>query len=125
MQRPLSAVLFLLILSACGKPLPTLDGVNLDKWKEDKNACSGDRQKMEQSLAAEVSKLRGLSEMDIVKMLGRPDENELYKRNQKFYSYYVTPGPDCPDHQETPRKLVVRFNAMGYAQLVSVGDSGQ
>lgn len=125
MQRPLSAVLFLLILSACGKPLPTLDGVNLDKWKEDKNACSGDRQQMEKSLTAEVSKLRGLSEMDIVKMLGRPDENELYKRNQKFYSYYVTPGPDCPVHQETPRKLVVRFNAMGYAQLVSVGDSGQ
>lgn len=125
MQRQLSAVLILLILSACSKPLPTLDGVNLDTWKEDKNACSGDRQKMEQSLTAEVSKLRGLSEMDIVKMLGRPDENELYKRNQKFYSYYVTPGPDCPDHGESPRKLVVRFNAMGYAQLVSVGDSGQ
>lgn len=80
---------------------------------------------MESALTAEVNKLRGLSEMDIVKLLGRPDENELYKRNQKFYSYYVTPGPDCPEHEDIPRKLVVRFNAMGYAQLVSVGDARQ
>ena len=88
-----SLTLFIFILLACGKPLPTLEGIDLDKWKGDKNACKGDRLLMQYALRSELSKLKGLSEMDILKMLGRPDENELYKRNQKFYFYFITRGP--------------------------------
>lgn len=122
-MRRLSLFLLLGLLGSCTKPLPTLEGMDVSKWKDDKNGCFGNRQEMEPALTQQMNKLKGLSEMDIVDLLGRPDENELYKRNQKFFSYYVTPGPDCQDPAELPTKLVIRFNAMGYAQLVSVGTS--
>lgn len=123
-MRRFSPLVLLFCLSACTRPLPELEGVNREVWIGDKNACNGKRALMEAALDTEKEKLKGLSEMDVVELLGKPDENELYKRNQKFFSYYVTPGPDCDDHEELPRKLVIRFNAMGYAQLVSLSQTG-
>ncbi len=120
MRPRTSLLLILLMLAACSKPTPTLEGVDLSKWKDDKKACSGSRASMAAALKTESQKLKGLSEMDIVDLLGRPDENELYKRNQKFFYYYITAGPDCPEHGPIPSKLIIRFNAMGYAQLVSI-----
>lgn len=115
-----SAVLLVLLLISCGKELPTLDGIDTDEWKKDKNACHGARQSMESTLRREFTKLKGLAEMDVIKLLGRPDQNELYKRNQKFYYYSISPGPGCGSKDTTALKLVLRFNAMGYAQLVSI-----
>lgn len=118
----LSTVCFLLCIG-CTKTLPTLEGVDTERWRADKNACLGYRHDTEDALTREKDKLKGLSEMDIVDLLGRPDKNELYKRNQKFYCYYVSPGPDCDNAVELPTQLIIRFNAMGYAQLVSVGST--
>ncbi len=109
-----------LLLFACGKDLPALTGIDNGKWKDDKNACEGYRQSVAPSLKEELTKLKGLSEMDILQLLGRPDQNELYKRNQKFFYYYIQPGPVCPKPDSTTQKLIIRFNAMGYAQRVSV-----
>ncbi|MBL7852495.1 MAG: hypothetical protein JNN04_16440 [Cyclobacteriaceae bacterium] len=117
-------VAILLLCLGCGKSLPALEGVDVERWRADKNACLGRRAQMQDALLKEKDKLKGLSEMDIVSLLGRPDKNELYKRNQKFYIYYVGPGPDCDSAEELPALLVIRFNAMGYAQLVSVGSTG-
>jgi hypothetical protein len=118
----LSAILFLLCLG-CAKQAPTLEGVDTERWRADKNACLGYRHETEVALTRDKEKLKGLSEMDIVNLLGRPDKNELYKRNQKFFCYYVSPGPDCDSPDERPVQLIIRFNAMGYAQLVSVGNT--
>ena len=115
-----SVVFLFLLLISCGKELPSLDGINTDDWKGDKNACRGDRQSMESAFRKEIPKLKGLAEMDVIKLLGRPDQNELYKRNQKFYYYSITPGPGCVGADSVAIKLVLRFNAMGYAQLVSI-----
>lgn len=115
-----SIVFLLFVAVACSNPLPALEGVDTSAWKDDKMGCSGRRQEMETALVKAMDKLKGLSEMEVIELLGRPDENELYKRNQKFYFYYVTPGPDCPADEVLPRRLSVRFNAMGYAQLVSI-----
>ena len=110
------------LLLSCGKEVPMLNGVDLDKWKSDKDACGGYRQSIAASLTLEISKLKGLSEMDIIGLLGKPDQNELYKRNQKFYSYFLAPGPSCAAPDSASHKLILRFNAMGYAQQVSIGD---
>ena len=115
-----SLTIMALMVLSCGKDLPTLEGIDTDQWKKDKNACTGQRQSMEPPLRAELSKLKGLSEMDIIALLGRPDQNELYKRNQKFYYYFISPGPGCTNVVSSAHKLVLRFNAMGYAQLVSI-----
>ena len=120
MLQKLSLLLALIALISCGKKIPTLEGIDSDKWKSDRNACLGDRKAMEPAIRHELPKLKGLSEMDIIKLLGRPDGNELYKGNQKFYRYSVTPGSDCNAGDSTTVKLILRFNAMGYAQLVSI-----
>ena len=98
----------------------TLEGVDSEKWKVDRNGCRGIRSSMEPGLKSELQKLKGLSEADIIGLLGRPDQNELYKRNQKFYHYFLSNGPGCEDSLSAVRRLSVRFNAMGYAQSVAI-----
>ncbi|NOT73365.1 MAG: hypothetical protein HOP08_00455 [Cyclobacteriaceae bacterium] len=120
MSQKLYSILLILILFSCGKDLPKLEGMDLDKWKNDKNACLGDRKEMEAALQTEKTKLKGLSEMDIIKLLGKPDGNELSERNQKFYMYYINASPACSLADSSARKLILRFNAMGYAQLTSI-----
>jgi len=120
-----AGLILLVFMVSCGKPLPVLEGIDLYKWRNDKNGCSGNRESMGASLTSQSDKLKGLSEMDVVGLLGKPDVNELYKRNQKFFHYYVSPGPDCPEHKDLPDELIIRFNAMGYAQLITVGPTGQ
>ena len=116
------SLLFLaLLFSSCGKDLPELEGMDLVSWKNDKNACSGKRLEMLKSIESEKTKLIALSEMDIVALLGKPDQNELYKRNQKFYTYFVQPSAACDAGlTDRPRRLVIRFNAMGLAKEVSI-----
>jgi outer membrane protein assembly factor BamE (lipoprotein component of BamABCDE complex) len=81
---------------------------------------------MAASLEAQRSKMLALDEMAIVSLLGNPDQNELYTRNQKFYTYFLQPGPDCAantipgDRDTAPKKLVIRFNAMGLAKEIIV-----
>lgn len=119
--RWLNLILCAFILCSCGKDLPELEGIDLVIWKDDKNACNGKRAEMLQSMETEKSKLIALSEMDIVTLLGKPDQNELYKRNQKFYTYFVQPADACHSGQGNhPKRLVIRFNAMGLAKEVSL-----
>jgi len=108
-----------LVLISCGKPLPAFDDFNLEKWRNDKNGCRGERALNLKSLTSQKDKLKGLSQDAIVKLLGRPDQNELYKRNQKFFHYLLTPGKECGT-DSTSLKLSLRFNAMGFAKEVVV-----
>ena len=111
----------LLFLFSCGKPLPTLDNIDLQAWKDDKNACEGKRSSMLESINRQSEKLLALDEQEIISLLGKPDDNELYKRNQKFFYYFVQPGADCADSSTAvPKKLVIRFNAVGLAKEVAV-----
>lgn len=109
-------LLCIVLLTSCGKSLPTLEGIDLKAWKEDHDACLGVRSKMIDAISTEKEKLKALDEMQVVSLLGRPDENELYTRNQKFYNYYLEPGPGCENGVEHPKKLILRFNAMGLAK---------
>ena len=114
-------LLFLaLLISSCGRDLPELEGMDLVSWKNDKNACSGNRLEMLKSIESGKEKLIALSEMDIVALLGKPDQNELYKRNQKFYTYFIQPAAVCKTGTNHPKRLVIRFNAMGLAKEVSI-----
>jgi outer membrane protein assembly factor BamE (lipoprotein component of BamABCDE complex) len=70
-------------------------------------------------LQEQKNKLQGLTEMQIIALLGRPDQNELYSRNQKFYYYSLEPGKACGQNIE-PKRLSVRFNAVGRANEVEL-----
>lgn len=118
--NPSFAVVVLLILCACGKSLPKLEQIDRDAWKNDRNACGGKRTSMIQSIDGQKEKLLGLSETQIVELLGNPDENNLYKRNQKFYYYYLQPSPSCTSKGDNPQKLAIRFTAMGIAKEANI-----
>lgn len=121
MFRWLSVILILLVLTGCGKPLPTLDNLDLEQWEKDKNACGSYRKDNIETLLAQKEKLLALKEMQIVNLIGRPDRNELYKRNQKFFYYYLKPAPECATYNvDDNARLAIRFNAMGLAKEIMV-----
>ena len=116
-----STLIMLLFLTGCGKSLPTLDNLDLDQWEKDKNACGSYRKDNIEKLLAQKEKLLALKEMQIVNLLGRPDRNELYKRNQKFFYYYLKPAPECSTYNvDDNARLAIRFNAMGLAKEIMV-----
>jgi outer membrane protein assembly factor BamE (lipoprotein component of BamABCDE complex) len=119
MQKHFWPVLLVLLFS-CSKSLPSFDNIDLYKWKEDKNGCLGDRIRSLDALRQQKDKLKALSEMEIISLLGRPDRNELYKRNQKFYYYFLEAGVVCGIDKESPKRLSIRFNAMGLAKEVVI-----
>ncbi len=77
---------------------------------------------MQESIVAQREKLLALKELQIVDLLGKPDQNELSKRNQKFYYYFLQPAKECNtgDSTITPKRLAIRFNAMGLAKEVRI-----
>lgn len=113
-------LLLSVVMISCGKPIPDLSPLDLVQWKEDKNGCKHVREQNISHLIDQLEELKGLSEKDIIKLLGRPDRNELYKRNQKFYYYDIDPGTTCADSIVENQQLVLRFNAMGLAKEVTV-----
>lgn len=114
-----SIAITLFIFCSCGPSLPHLEGIDVAAWKNDKNACKGDRVKMIDSLLLQKEKLLALTELDIVDVLGKPDRQELYKRNQKFYYYFIMPSQECNLSASTgSRQLVIRFNAVGLAKEI-------
>ena len=119
MFRWLSISLIILVFS-CGKPLPELENMDLTSWKNDKDGCSGKRESMEAAITQQKDKLLALDEAAVIRLLGKPDKNELYTRNQKFYTYYITPSPECGSEFSTSVKLIIRFNAMGLAKEITI-----
>lgn len=114
-------LLSVLLAVSCDRPLPTLEGVDASRWKEDKNGCLAFRRNMSEAIEKEKEKLLALNELQITTLLGKPDQHELYTRNQKFYYYFIEDGPSCGRGKDsTARKLVIRFNAMGLAKEVSI-----
>lgn len=112
--------IFFVIVASCGKPMPVLKGIDTAAWQADKNGCSGSRASTLGTLREQTHDFLGLSEMEIIEVFGKPDKNELYKRNQKFYYYFLQPSADCPTPAPTPLTLAVRFNAMGLAKEISI-----
>ena len=115
------SVIPLLFLFACGKDLPSFEGIDLQAWRDDKQACRGTRSSTMEVMENQAQKFLSLSEQEVIALLGKPDENELYKRNQKFFYYFIQPSASCTNSgTSNPKKLVIRFNAVGLAKEAAV-----
>jgi hypothetical protein len=110
----------MLLAMGCSKPLPTLENIDSKIWKGDRGACAGKRMVMLDAINNQKNKLLSLREMQIVELLGRPDGNELYERNQKFYYYNISPSKTCVQTDSLSIQLQIRFSAMGVAQEVVI-----
>jgi hypothetical protein len=119
-QKFLLFSLVLIVLFSCGPTAPDLEGIDTELWKSDKYGCLQQRQQFIAAITSQKDKLKSLTEDDVIDLLGRPDQNELYSRNQKFYRYFLEPGPSCENAMANPKRLIIRFNAIGLAKEVSV-----
>jgi hypothetical protein len=111
----LATVMSLTMLSCAQRvELPDFD---YEKWQNDKFGCQGNRAEMEEQIREVKDLLLRASEEDIIKTLGKADQNELYVRSQKYYIYYLSPAAKC-EHasgNQTVKILRIRFNSMGFA----------
>jgi outer membrane protein assembly factor BamE (lipoprotein component of BamABCDE complex) len=113
-----SQLFFFLVLVSCNSA-PKLENFDSDVWASDRYGCRGQRSQFYSSLKLQKSKLLGLNEMEVVRVLGNPDQNELYTRNQKFYYYFLEPSEKCSNPTPSAKRLVLRFNAVGLLKEVS------
>ncbi|QSE96659.1 hypothetical protein [Fulvivirga lutea] len=113
-------LLILITLFSCNKSLD-LPNVDEASWQSDSNGCNGNRFEQLQSIQTDKDLIKGLNQDEIIAVLGKPDQNELYKRNQKFFIYNITPT-NCPNKEdESPRQyLSIRFNATGLAKEIII-----
>jgi len=110
--------LCLLFLSSCNrkeKKTDRLKDFKSEMWKEDKNGCIGNRLNLKDELLALKHNMRGFNTGEIEDLLGKPDAQELYDRSQRYYIYFLDPGPKCEASKESPQALFVRFSAVGIA----------
>jgi hypothetical protein len=106
---------FLLLIIACGK-LPELENIDLEKWKNDKNGCLEYRIEAVETLLSQKEKLKGLSQNEMISLLGTADKHQLYERSQKFFIYYLEPNENCDQYSEGYIKaLYIRFNSLDQA----------
>lgn len=114
-------VYVLVIFSFLSCKTKTIEGFDSVEWKKDKNGCNNLRKKQIQLVLSNRESLNGMTEAAIQKIFGRPDLNELYKRGQKFYWYYLTPSTKCTSSNEIKiEHLSVRFNALGKVSEITV-----
>ena len=95
--------------------IPEINGFDSEAWK--KSAASCDSSKINQAiiLIEQVDELLSEGEAEIKGLLGKPDEHELYNRNQKFF-YYNLNDKNCPE----PKRLSIKFDALDRAKEVRI-----
>ncbi|MCE7994311.1 MAG: hypothetical protein HEP71_20160 [Roseivirga sp.] len=106
-------------ISSCTKKVDVGD-FDTEAWKADSNGCTGVRANMTKAIMKLKPKLLELYQKSVIEVLGQPEEQELYERSQTYYLYYIDPAGDCENSQENPRKLMVRFTALGIANEVNI-----
>ncbi len=100
----------LLLWGACQERLPVIADFDQKAWQSDKMGCQGQRAASFEPLFAQKQLLMGLSQKKLVALLGKPDEQRLHKRNQKYYVYYLEGSSQCKAPKT--RYLLFRFSAL-------------
>ncbi len=111
-------ILLLVIFTSCYKQLE-MEGFNKDKWINGQNDCDTYRLDISETIIENQDILLESTQNEIESLLGKPQEHELYDRNQKFFHYRLTPQERCGEYK-TVKYLSIRFNAIGRANLIQV-----
>ncbi|MBL3658240.1 hypothetical protein [Fulvivirga sediminis] len=110
----------LIALAACNSKQINIPGFDENLWQQDTNGCQKIRAEMTDSLEQHRDLLKGLSQDEMISLLGKPDKNELYKRNQKFFIYEIIDPEHCTAASKQHIYLSIRFNATGMAKEVQI-----
>lgn len=102
------------------KKIRKLENFNSETWMTDKNGCTGARLTLKDNLLKSKHFMRGLKAEQIEDYLGKPDAQDLRSRSQRYYIYFLDPGPKCENAREHPQALFVRFSAVGIANEFTI-----
>jgi hypothetical protein len=118
-MKIITGILFVIFLSGCVEEAPV--SFDNDSWIEDTNGCKKNRLGIYKQILESQNEILGLTNKQIIRILGKPERNELYSRNQKFFIYQVSPASKCNLSNNTETLfLFIRFNAVGLSQEVFV-----
>lgn len=106
-----------LFLFACGAK--KIEGFDAEKWKKDPKGCKSERLALLETLEKQKQKLIGLSQSEVVSLLGKPDAQELLKRNAKTFTYYLNEGSQCGVGSQEGIALIIHFGALNYVSEIS------
>ncbi len=112
-----SAIFFVFLLISCSDK-PLIRNFDSKEWIGDAGACKGIRKNLVERIMSAKTSFLGKAEERIRNTLGKPDRVELYERSQKFYVYYLEPGPGCTIHENNPQMLMIRFSAVGLSDEI-------
>ena len=119
MLRSVASILVILLLGGCSNDISV--SFDTESWKSDTYGCKQKRIKLYKEIIGYQNEILGLTNKQIIRILGKPERNELYKRNQKFFIYHISPTSKCSyTYNGEALFLFVRFNAVGLSQEVFV-----
>lgn len=110
---------FLIVISSCTKSANT-EAFDSETWISDPKGCELKRVEQIDQIYEVKQEVLGLHQKSILKIFGKPDEEELYERSQTYFIYGIDPSGDCENKIEDPRKLYIRFTALGIANEVNI-----
>jgi hypothetical protein len=116
------AILLVQTVASCKKAVD-LQGFDANSWKQDTNACQNKRIALYEDFEKKIKpQLKGLSETELIALLGRADKQELFKRSQKFYYYYIEAGKHCANSGlvTQARMLQIRLDAINKVSEIVV-----
>ena len=119
MRRYTPFILLFILVSSCLKKVE-VGSFEPDKWKADSKGCLAQRTDLVDDINKNKKAFLGLYQKDVLKVFGQPEEQELYKRSQTYYVYYIDAAEDCESPVENPRKLYIRFTSLGIANELTI-----
>lgn len=112
----LCCLVVVMIFTACSSE--KIKNFDSEKWKNDLKGCKNERLQLVETLEAQKEQLMGLSQAQIVALLGKPDAQELLKRNAKTFTYYLSEGVQCGKGSKEGVALIIHFGALNYVSEI-------
>ena len=115
------------LLLACSIADPIeIPNLNSENFKADRGGCKNLRTPEIETLKAAKEEILGKSENALFQAIGRYDYQVLSKRNEKIYVYYLEPGPQCEDMQNSTDalSLVLYVNATKLVKEMEIQRGG-
>lgn len=119
MKKLLALAALTLIITGCLKKVEIKD-FDTDLWASDPKGCQNIRPQLIDKININKKQILGLYQKDVLKIFGQPEEQELYKRSQTYYVYYLDAAETCKMPIENPRKLYIRFTSLGIANELTI-----
>lgn len=113
-MKNIHIVILILGLSGCYS-IPEIDGFDESAWNAQITDCDQGKVQQAEIILDQQDLLLGEGQAEIKTLLGQPSEHELYRRNQKFFYYDLTPQ-SCTE----AKRLSIRFDALDRVKEVLI-----